>query len=136
MTDKNETTTTTETAETTETNDAKQVLKMSDSVYNVLKLIVQTVLPALATLVAGVASVYMFPGATQAVAIIGLVTTFLGTILGISSRSYANTKADGNLVIDHSSTEKPAYLQLDSEAASVANKDQVTLNVVNHDNSI
>ena len=132
MTDQNETTATTETAETTDT---KQVLKMSDSVYNVLKLM-QTVLPALATLMAGVASVYAFPGATQAVAIIGLVTTFLGTILGISSRSYANAKADGNLVIDHSSAEKPAYLQLNSEAASVANKDQVTLNVVNHDNSI
>lgn len=136
MTDQNETTTTTETAETTETNGAKQVLQMSDSVYNVLKLIVQTVLPALATLVAGVASVYAFPGATQAVAIIGLVTTFLGTILGISSRSYANANADGNLVVDHSSAEKPVYLQLNSEAASVANKDRVTLNVVNHDNSI
>lgn len=72
---------------------------LSDKMYNRLKWLVQIVLPATATFYFGVSQIYGLPGGEAVVGTIALLTTFLGVILGISSKQYnASTVADGELV--------------------------------------
>lgn len=68
---------------------------MSDKVYDVLKFIAQIVLPAIGTLYFTLASIWGFPFAEEVVGTITAVDTFIGVILGISSKKYqkANKKA-------------------------------------------
>lgn len=61
---------------------------LPDKVYNILKWIVMIVLPACATLYVLLANTWGFPYGDQISATITGITTFLGAILGISSRSY------------------------------------------------
>ena len=64
-------------------------MKMSNSVYDVLKFIAQIVLPALATLWAALGKIWGWPLVTEITATICAVDTFLGALLGISSMQYA-----------------------------------------------
>ena len=65
-------------------------MKMSNSVYDVLKFIAQIVLPALATLWAALGKIWGWPPlVTEITATICAVDTFLGALLGISSMQYA-----------------------------------------------
>lgn len=61
---------------------------MENKTYDKLKWIVITFLPALTTLVAGLGAALKWEGTELAVVILGLFTTFLGTLLGISSKNY------------------------------------------------
>ena len=61
---------------------------LPNKVYNVLKWIVMIVLPACATLYVLLANTWGFPYADEISATITGITTFLGAIIGISSRSY------------------------------------------------
>lgn len=61
---------------------------MSNKVYDVLVYVVQIVLPAVATLYAGLAVLWGLPMAEQVVGTITLITTFLGTCLRISNAKY------------------------------------------------
>lgn len=61
---------------------------LPDKVYNILKWIVMIVLPASATLYVLLANTWGLPYGDQISATITGVTTFLGAIIGISSRSY------------------------------------------------
>lgn len=64
---------------------------LPNKVYNVLKWIVITFMPAAMALVAGL-GVYLEFDATAIVGIMGLVTTFMGTLIGVSSVSYAKSQ--------------------------------------------
>lgn len=77
---------------------------LPDKVYNVLKWVVMIVLPAAATLYVLLANTWGFPYADEISATITGVTTFLGAILGISSRSYK--KSTSTEVIKDTSTEE------------------------------
>ena len=61
---------------------------MSNKVYDVLKWIAQILLPALGTLYFGLASIWGFPLGEEIVGTIAAVDTFLGVLLGISTRMY------------------------------------------------
>lgn len=63
-------------------------MKMSNTVYDVLKFVAQIVLPALATLWAALGKIWGWPLVTEITATICAVDTFLGAILGISSAQY------------------------------------------------
>lgn len=65
-----------------------EVDKMSNKVYDVLKVIAQLVLPAIGTLYAALAGIWGLPYAEQIVGTIAAIDTFLGTILQISSYKY------------------------------------------------
>lgn len=56
---------------------------MSDKVYNILTALARTVLPALATLYAALASVWGLPYAEPIVATLGAITVFLNAILKV-----------------------------------------------------
>lgn len=83
-----------ETTDTEETFDADFVqdeiipLLMSDKTYNIMKWIVQYVLPGLGVLYAIIAGATGLPYAEVVLAVVMAVDWFLGIILGISTKQY------------------------------------------------
>ena len=61
---------------------------MSNEWYDKLKWIAQILLPALGSLYFALASIWDFPYAEQIVGTITAVDTFLGVLLGISTKNY------------------------------------------------
>ena len=70
------------------------MILFSNKVYDVLKWIAQILLPALGTLYFALASIWDFPYAEQIVGTITAVDTFLGVLLGISTKNYYNNKVE------------------------------------------
>lgn len=64
-------------------------MKMSNTVYDVLKWIALILLPAMATFYAAIAAVWGLPYTEQVVGTITAVDTLLGTLLKISGDKYA-----------------------------------------------
>lgn len=83
-----------ETTDTEETFDADFVqdeiipLLMSDKTYDIMKWIVQYILPGLGVLYAIIAGVTGLPYAEVVLAIVMAIDWFLGIILGISTKQY------------------------------------------------
>lgn len=71
-------------------------MKLSNKVYDVLKFITITVLPAIGTLVFAIFEIWHLDMtlAAEICGTIAAVTTFLGVIIGISSATYAAEKKD------------------------------------------
>ena len=63
-------------------------MKLSNKVYDVLKWIAQIALPALATVIVAVCTIWNLPYIEQIVCTITAIDTFLGVILGISTAQY------------------------------------------------
>ena len=63
-------------------------MKMTNKVYDILKLIAQYFLPAIGTLYFALAGIWGLPYGEQIVGTITAVDTFLGVLLGISSAQY------------------------------------------------
>lgn len=61
---------------------------MSNKTYDVLKFIAQILLPALASLYYGLASIWHLPFGEEVVGTLSCIDVFLGAILGISSHQY------------------------------------------------
>jgi len=60
----------------------------NNSIYDILKWIAQILLPALGTLYFALAKVWNLPYSEQVVGTITAIDTFLGVLLGISSKNY------------------------------------------------
>lgn len=67
-------------------------MKFSNKTYNTLKWAILTVAPALMTLVSALGVLYGWQNTELTVAVIGAITTFLGTITGVSSVKYNQSK--------------------------------------------
>lgn len=63
-------------------------MRMSNSVYNVLKYIALVALPALGTLYFTLSQIWGLPYGEQVVGTIAAIDTFLGALLGISTKKY------------------------------------------------
>ena len=63
-------------------------MKMSNKIYDTLKWVAQILLPALGTLYFALAGIWGLPYGEQIIGTITAVDTFLGVILGISSKQY------------------------------------------------
>lgn len=68
------------------------MIKLSNRMYDTLKELALTVLPALGTLYFGLASIWGLPAAEQVVGTITAVDTFLAVVLKISGSSYKNAE--------------------------------------------
>lgn len=66
-------------------------MKMSNKIYDILKIIAMIVLPACGTLYSALAAIWGLPYAEQIVGTIAAVCTFLGAFLKISSDKYNKT---------------------------------------------
>lgn len=104
-------------------------------VYDKLKIICLYVLPAVATLYFTLASIWdWLPYAQQVVGTIAAVETFLGALLGISTKHYneKNNEPDGTMKVDSSDPEKEVYeLNLNIPVEQLGEKDQVVFKVEN-----
>lgn len=63
-------------------------MKLSNSTYDILKWLVVIVLPAFASLWAGLAKIWNLPYPTEIPATVTVICTFLGAILCISTAQY------------------------------------------------
>lgn len=68
-------------------------LAMSQKTYANLKFLALVLLPALSTLYFTLGSVWGLPAVTQVIGTIAAIDTFLGVILGISTKAYNNSDA-------------------------------------------
>ena len=101
----------------------------SNKVYDQLKWVAQYLLPALGTLYFALSGIWNLPYGEQVVGTITAIDTFLGVLLGISSKGY---EGDGTMTIDDSSEEKDIYnLELNIPAEELANKKTITFKVNN-----
>lgn len=69
---------------------------MNNKTYDVLKWITLVALPAITALWLTLANIWGFPYAEAIGATLAAITTFLGTLLGISSLNYAKRLGDKN----------------------------------------
>lgn len=63
-------------------------MKLSNETYDVLKWATQLLLPALGTLYFALAKIWGFPFGTEIIGTIAAITTFMGTVLKISTDNY------------------------------------------------
>lgn len=66
----------------------KDIFKMSDRTYDILKFIALILLPACASLYFALAGIWGLPYGEQIVGTLTAIDTFLGVILGISTAQY------------------------------------------------
>ena len=107
-------------------------MKMDGKTYDTLKYIAQIVLPALATLYAGVAKIWGIPFGVEVPGTIMLVDAFLGALLMISSKEYyeSGRDTDGTLMIDPSGdTEKWLFALNGTPLEEIAQKARIVLKV-------
>ena len=70
-------------------------MKMSNKVYDILKFIALKVMPALATLILALGGIWGIPYTEAIAGTITAIDTFLGAILGISSKAYQKAQEEG-----------------------------------------
>ena len=68
---------------------------MSNKTYDILKFIALKILPALATLILTLGGIWGIPYSEAIAATITAIDTFLGAILDISSKKYAEEQEEG-----------------------------------------
>lgn len=78
-----------------ELNKGGDNMKMSNKTYDTLKYIALYVLPALATLILTLGGIWGIPYSEAIAATITAIDTFLGAVLGISSKKYAEENKEG-----------------------------------------
>lgn len=71
-------------------------MKMSNTVFDVLKYIAMIALPAIGTLYFALASIWGFPYGEEVVGTITAVDAFLGALLGISTAQYKRSEVSEN----------------------------------------
>lgn len=103
----------------------------SNKVYDRLKFVSLVVLPALGSLYFGLAQLLGLPYGLEVVGVLALVDTFVGTVLGFSTKQYQNSDArfDGAILVSPDEEEGVTNLNVSLDSAAVAEKDEVVVKV-------
>lgn len=104
---------------------------LNNGSYDVLKYISLILLPALATLYAALAPLWHFPKVQEVVITITSVDTFLGVLLGLSTKVYntSDAKYDGTIDVSDTDTGKMYTLNLNTHPETMVEKKDVTFKV-------
>lgn len=105
---------------------------MQNKTYDRLKFVALILLPASATFYFAIAQIWHLPYATEVVGTIAAVDTFMGALLGISTKKYHNSDAsyDGRVVIDSTNPDKDVFsLELNGDPMDLANQNNIKLRV-------
>jgi hypothetical protein len=114
-------------------------MRFTNKVYDVLKPVALIWLPALATLYFTVAKIWNLPDTENVIGTITAFDTFLGVVLGLSSKAYipppavisADSRPDGHLVVDDSDPEKTTMsLELHASPEDLKKRPAMVLKVV------
>lgn len=100
-------------------------MTLSNKTYDRLKFVTLIALPALATFYLTVAQIWHLPSATEVAATITAIDTFLGALLGLSSKNYT-PPVDGVL---HVTPENETYAKVTTPTEDVLEKGVMTLDV-------
>jgi hypothetical protein len=106
---------------------------LSDHSYNLIKKLVQIVLPALATLYFTLSTIWDLPYAEQIVGTLAAVATFLGVVLGLSKKSYdaSDAKYDGDVIVTQTPLGNTRYsLELNTDPEELKNKKDISFKVM------
>ena len=71
-------------------------MKMTNKTYDVLKNVALYILPALATLILSLGSIWSLPYCEAIAATVTALDTFLGSVLKISSNKYAEAQEESD----------------------------------------
>lgn len=107
---------------------------LSDKTYNTLKWLVQILLPALGALYFSLSQIWGFPGGEEVVGTLAIIAIFLGTLIGISNRSYQASVPgfDGTVVVETTPEGKKSYsLEFESDPYNLDKQDSVKFKVHN-----
>lgn len=112
-------------------NTQKKNSILSNRGYDILKWVTVLVIPALGTFYATLALIWGFPAGEQVLSSTVAVNLFLGTILGLATKSYNQNESryDGDIRIDKDRPEDPVIAELDTPIATVEAQDEVILKV-------
>jgi len=108
---------------------------LSNPAYDNVKRVTQVGLPALGSLYFGLSAIWDLPAGEEVVGSIALLTTFLGVVLGVSTKAYNNSNADvnGEIVIERIEGKKVFALQLDGDPDELDKQQRVVFKVVDKD---
>lgn len=103
-------------------------MNFSNNLYDKLKLLVQVVLPGLATLYVGLAQLWDLPNPEAVAGTIALMATFFGLLVNRAASQYGGA---GDLVLTEDPDDGQVYLSADlnQHPSAFKNKKNVTLNV-------
>ena len=105
---------------------------LTDTAYSIGKKLVQIVIPAFSALYFGLAAVWGLPAAEQVVGSLAVLATFLGAVLGLSSKQYDESEAafDGTLEVETNDTGRTLFsLQVDGDPEELAKKGAISFKV-------
>lgn len=104
---------------------------LSNRMYDILKAFVQLVLPATGTLYFALAAIWGLPKADEVVGTLAAVATFLGVILAFGSRSYNNSDAkyDGVLDIQEEDSRKTYTFNVHDDIEDLDSRKEVLIKV-------
>lgn len=100
----------------------------SNETYDKLKWIAQYLLPGLGTLYFTISGIWGLPYGEQVVGTFAAIDTFLGVLLGISSRNY---QGDGTMIVDTSNPDRDIYrMELSDPVEDLSKKEALHFKVV------
>jgi len=105
---------------------------MSGRLYDFLKMLVQLLLPAFATLYFTLASIWGLPNAEAIVGTLAALATFLGVFLRLSSKSYneSELRYDGSIDVTTNNTGGKLFtLELNSDPSELDLKTKLLFKV-------
>jgi hypothetical protein len=104
----------------------------SDRVYEILKKLVQIILPAISSAYFGLASIWNLPEPEKVVGTIAILTTFLGVCLGISNKTYSalNVGEVGTLQVTEDQEGKMIFgLEVNGDPLDILDRNEVKFKV-------
>jgi hypothetical protein len=104
---------------------------LSDSVYNWLKHSAAAILPAVITLYVALAQVWHFPKVEETVTSLGALNTFLGVLLGVSTKQYnkSGVRYVGEIQVTDNGDKKTASLVVDGDPEDILKRSEATFRI-------
>lgn len=85
-------------------------MTLSNKMYDRLKWIAQILLPAMAAAYFALAGIWHLPYGEQVIGTLAVLDTFLGALLGLSTKQYQATGSDGVMQIDSTDPNKDVVM--------------------------
>lgn len=104
---------------------------LNDKTYDLMKRLVQVVMPAAATLYFALAQIWGLPNAEGVMGTIAAVATFLGILLGISTANYNSSDRpyEGTLRVSEADDGYIYTLELNSDPEILSSQSAITFRV-------
>lgn len=107
-------------------------MQLNNKLYDVLKWVVMIFIPSLASFYFGLSQFWPLPYVTEIVGSAAVTSTFLGALIGISTKSYKSNGAgfDGELHVNSDDPDKDVYsFVLYDGVDNLVNKNAISIKV-------